>query len=215
VKTVLLDGAKAAEALREAADTVIAREPLLTKADQAIGDGDHGIGMARGFEAARQALAKLPPGPGPKAAFAAVGTAILSKSGGASGAIFGTLFQNIGKALGDEPADAAAFAAAWRAGALAVMSRGKAKLGDKTMVDALLPAVDALEATQSEGLVAAVRAAADASRRGAEETTKMQASMGRAKMLGERALGHIDPGALTMSFVFEGVAHALALEDRS
>jgi dihydroxyacetone kinase-like protein len=215
MKTMLLDGAKAAEVLREAAETVIAKEPILTKADQAIGDGDHGIGMARGFEAARQALAKLPPAPGPKAAFVAVGTAILSKSGGASGAIFGTLFQNVGKALGDEPAEVGEFAAAWRSGALAVVSRGKAKLGDKTMVDALLPAVDALEAKQSEGLAAAVRAAADASRRGAEETTNMLASMGRAKMLGERVLGHVDPGALTMSFVFEGMAHVLDLGDKS
>ena len=207
--TASIDGVTAAAMLRKAAETVIANEPVLTKADLAIGDGDHGIGMERGFKAALLALDKLGATPSPKAAFSAVGVAILSKAGGASGAVFGTLFQGTGKALGEEPADADGFAAALGAGADAVVARGKAKPGDKTMLDALLPAIGTLKAAGSKDLLEAVEAAAAAARQGAEATAGMIASTGRAKMLGQRSVGHVDPGALTMSFVFQGMALAL------
>ena len=208
--TTTIDGPGIAAMLRRASETVIANEPLLTKADQAIGDGDHGIGMARGFKAALVALDKLGTDPTPKAAFAAVGTAVLLSAGGASGAVFGTLFQGAGKALDSAAVDAATFAAALEAGAAAVMARGQAKAGDKTMLDALLPAIAALKAHGGEGFGTAIGAAAAAARHGARTTADMLAGTGRAKMLGARALGHVDPGALSMSFVFEGMEKALA-----
>jgi dihydroxyacetone kinase-like protein len=204
-----LNGEQVAQMLKAAAQCVIANEPALTKADQAIGDGDHGIGMARGFKAALAALDKLGAVATPKSAFSVVGMAVLSNAGGASGAIFGVFFQGAGKALGTEEIDAEALAKAIEAGADAVVARGKAKAGDKTMVDALLPAVEALKAQASGGVVAALRAAATASAAGAASTADMLASLGRARNLGERARGHVDPGALSISLVFEGMARAI------
>lgn len=206
--TTALNGAAVAAMLRSAAETVIANEAALTKADQAIGDGDHGIGMTRGFTAALTALDRLGEAPAPGAAFTAVGRAMLSATGGAAGAVFGTLFQGIGKAIATDTVDAVSLIEAFDAGAKAVMVRGKAKAGDKTMLDALLPAIDAM---RGGGDFAALGArAAAAARQGAAATSHMIANMGRAKMLGERALGHPDPGALSVSFVFAGMARFLA-----
>lgn len=205
-----LDGKQVAAMLRAAAETVIANEPALTKADQAIGDGDHGVGMARGFKAALAALERLGDAATPKSAFSAVGLAVLSTAGGASGAIFGTFFQGASKAISAEWIDAVALAEAVAAGADAVVARGKAKAGDKTMVDALLPAVDALKAHAPEGISTALHAAAVAAESGAASTVDMLANMGRAKNLGERARGHVDPGALSMSLVFRGMARAIS-----
>jgi dihydroxyacetone kinase-like protein len=195
------DGAAMTAMLRRAAERVIDAEPELTRADQAIGDGDHGLGMARGFNAAVGALDGLADGVTPGAAFSAVGRAVLTKAGGASGAVFGSFFSGVGKALGDAAeVDEAGLAVGLRAGAEAVMARGKAKAGDKTMLDALLPAVEAMEG--GGGL----KAAAEAAARGAEATAAMQATTGRAKSLGARSVGHPDPGALSMRFILEGMA---------
>ena len=181
--------------LRAAAANVIASELILTKADQAIGDGDHGVGMARGFKAALLALDKQEDEQSPAKIFAAFGTAILSSAGGASGAVFGTFFRGTGKSLTSESVDLAAMAAAFDDGARAVMTRGCAKPGDKTMLDALAPAIDALKQARAEPAAGAFRSAAAAARRGAEATADMIASTGRAKMLGQRSIGFIDPGA--------------------
>jgi dihydroxyacetone kinase-like protein len=205
-----LNGAAVAGMLRGAAELVIARESFLTKADQAVGDGDHGIGMTRGCRAALVALDKLGEAPTPKAAFSAVGGAILAGTGGAAGAVFGTFFRAAGNAIAADSIDREALALALSEGAKAVMARGKAKPGDKTMLDALLPAIESLRQAEASDFGTLVELAAAAARQGAEATANMVASMGRAKMLGERALGHPDPGALSVSFLFEGMASYLA-----
>ncbi len=208
--TQTLDAAHLADMLRAAAEDVIANEPVLTKADQAIGDGDHGIGMARGFKAALLALDKHDSEQSPAQVFAAFGSAILLNAGGASGAVFGTFFKGVGKALTSELVELNSLAAAFDEGAKAVMARGNAKPGDKTMLDALAPAVEALDHAQAEPPARAFQIAAAAARRGAEATSDMIASTGRAKMLGQRSIGFIDPGALSMAFVFEGMARCLS-----
>jgi phosphoenolpyruvate---glycerone phosphotransferase subunit DhaL len=197
-------------ALIAGARAVIDGEARLTKADQAIGDGDHGIGMARGFSAGIRALEALSDDAAPAAAFTALGRAILTTAGGASGAVFGTLFGAAGKALDGRDLDTASLAAALRAGLDAVMARGGARPGQKTMLDALAPAVASLEADAGVGLAAALDGAAAAARQGAAATASMPAAMGRAKMLGDRALGHEDPGAITVSIFLKGVADHFA-----
>ncbi len=208
-----LSGVTVSNVLRGAAESVIANESLLTQADQAIGDGDHGIGMARGFKAALAALDALGEAATPQSAFSVFGRAILSTAGGASGVEFGTLFQGVGRSLaGRARVDSESLVAAFDAGAAAVMARGGAKSGDKTMLDALLPAIRALSDSSPAGLKAAFAAAASAANDGAAATAEMLAGTGRAKMLGQRSLGHVDPGAMTMSFVFAGMASVLKTE---
>jgi dihydroxyacetone kinase-like protein len=205
-----LDGAAVAAMLRSAAELVIAKEPVLTKADQAIGDGDHGIGMARGCKAALAALDGIGDATTPKAAFIAVGRAILASTGGAAGAVFGTFFQATGKAIAADSVDREGLAFAFDEGAKAVMTRGKAKPGDKTMLDAVLPAIESLRDGGDADFAVLGQRAAAAARRGAKATANMVAGTGRAKMLGQRAVGHPDPGALSVSFLFEGMAISLA-----
>lgn len=205
-----LDGAAVAAMLRSAAEFVIANEPVLTKADQAIGDGDHGIGMARGCKAALASLELLGDAATPKAAFIAVGRAILAGTGGAAGAVFGTFFQAAGKAIIADAIGREDLAFAFDEGVKAVMARGKAKPGDKTMLDAVVPAIASLRESEEADFAVLGRRAAAAARRGAEATTDMIAATGRAKMLGQRAIGHPDPGALSVSFLFEGMALSLA-----
>jgi dihydroxyacetone kinase-like protein len=193
-------------ALESAADLILSETETLTRADQAIGDGDHGIGMARGFNAVKAALPAC--GPGVPAVLEAVGKALMLKVGGSSGAIFGTLFLSGSKALAGGPLDAEGFARFLEAGLEGVQKRGNAKVGDKTLVDALAPAAAAArlhaEASLRECLTAAARAAHD----GMERTRDMVATLGRAKTLGERSLGHIDPGAMSMTLLLRGLATA-------
>ncbi len=201
-----LTAACLADMLRCAAEEVIANEPILTRADQAIGDGDHGVGMARGFRAALLALDGQVGERDPGKVFAAFGNAILTNAGGASGAVFGTFFKGVGKALTSQAVDLKAMAAAFDEGARAVMARGNARPGDKTMLDALMPAVAALELARTEAPARAFELAAIAAQKGAEATSDMIAGIGRAKMLGQRSVGFVDPGALSMAFVFAGMA---------
>jgi phosphoenolpyruvate---glycerone phosphotransferase subunit DhaL len=191
-----------------AATQVTAAKDLLTKADQVIGDGDHGIGMARGCEAIRLKLEGQTFAT-PGAVFIASGQAMMMSVGGSSGAIFGTLFSATGKHLGDVPLlTATLFANALAEGLAAVQKRGGAKVGDKTLVDALAPAsVAALQNTHGS-LADALQAAATAATQGAEHTKDFVATLGRAKTLGERSLGHIDPGALSLSIWLTGMAAA-------
>lgn len=198
-------------ALAAAAEAVVAARDTLTRADQAIGDGDHGIGMARGFRAFADALGKLE-GEDASASLQAGGRALMMTSGGASGAIFGTFFSAAGKALppGDPP-EAAALAQAFAAGLQAVKDRGRAKAGDKTMIDAAEPAVAALLAAAPAGdLAAGLAAMAQAARAGMEATRDMVATTGKARALGDRSLGHPDPGAMTFTFWCEALAARLA-----
>lgn len=189
--------------LIRACEAIVAAQDDLTAADQAIGDGDHGLGMARGFKAARIAL-ETKPAATPGELFKLVGMAILSTAGGASGAVFGTLFLGAAKALDGATLDAASYAKALQAGASAVMARGGAKAGDKTMLDALVPA--AVAASTATNFESALAAAAEAARSGAAATANMIATTGKAKTLGQRSLGHRDPGAISMSIILAALA---------
>lgn len=190
--------------MQAVAEAIIASVDQLSEADRATGDGDHGVGMRRAFEAAGEALAGLENAT-PESVMKAVGTAIMAKGGGASGAIFGTLFRSGAKALeGRDRLDAEGFSAFLAAAADAVQKRGGAAPGQKTMIDALVPAARAAAEAGwlDESLAAAARAAAD----GAEATRGMLATTGKARSLGERSLGHIDPGALSVSIILQAMA---------
>ncbi|MEV1069586.1 dihydroxyacetone kinase subunit DhaL [Streptomyces sp. NPDC050263] len=172
----------------------------LTALDSPIGDADHGSNLRRGFAAVTVALEKEAPGT-PGAVLVLAGRTLISTVGGASGPLYGTLLRRTGKALGDADAvDEARFAEALRTGVDAVMQLGGAAPGDKTMIDALVPAVDAL----TDGFGAA-RAAAE---QGAEATTPLQARKGRASYLGERSIGHQDPGATSSALLIAALGEA-------
>ncbi|MGW1362432.1 dihydroxyacetone kinase subunit DhaL [Streptomyces chartreusis] len=173
----------------------------LTALDSPIGDADHGSNLQRGFTAVTAAVEKENPQT-PGAVLTLAGRQLISTVGGASGPLYGTLLRRTGKALGDAgEVSESQFAEALRAGVDAVMTLGGAAPGDKTMIDALLPAVDAL----GDGFVAA-RAAAE---EGALATTPLQARKGRASYLGERSIGHQDPGATSSALLIAGLAEAV------
>ncbi|MFD9394005.1 dihydroxyacetone kinase subunit DhaL [Streptomyces sp. NPDC060000] len=172
----------------------------LTALDSPIGDADHGSNLRRGFTAVSTVLEKEAPET-PGAVLVLAGRQLISTVGGASGPLYGTLLRRTGKALGDAAeVDEARFAEALRAGVDAVMQLGGAAPGDKTMIDALVPAVDAL----SHGFGAA-RVAAE---QGAEATTPLQARKGRASYLGERSIGHQDPGATSAALLIAALTDA-------
>ena len=185
----------------------------LTHLDSAIGDADHGINLVRGFTAAVAAGAdKAPDTPG--ALLTLVGNTLISKVGGASGPLYGTAFRRAGKALGTEPEVAAdALGAALQAALDGVQGLGAAAEGDKTMVDALAPAVRAYQQALAAGatIAAAAQAAAAAADKGAEATIPMQALKGRASYLGPRSVGHQDPGATSTALLLAALAAVLAV----
>lgn len=183
------------------------REELVAL-DTAIGDGDHGTNMNRGMTKALERLGAAEQAD-PGAVLKTVAMALVSTVGGAAGPLYGTLFLQMGNALaGQEEVDLPAFADAWRKGLEGVQARGKAQPQDKTMVDALIPAVEALEGASDldEGL----RAAAQAAQEGMKATTPLVARKGRASYLGERSEGHQDPGATSTYYLFKSAAEALA-----
>lgn len=196
--TTGLDAAAAAAMLRAVAHAVIANTDRLTDADLAIGDGDHGIGMRRGFEAALVALDAPPPGI--DGAFRATGMAIMANTGGAAGAVFGTVFTAGAKAFaGEAEISAASFRRFLDDAQAAVARRGGVTEGQKTMLDALAHAARA--AAGAPDLEAAIRAAAEGALEGVEATKAMVATTGKARSLGERSLGHPDPGAISLSII--------------
>lgn len=183
----------------------------LTRLDSEIGDADHGSNMARGLDAV---VAKLDAAPAsPTELFKTVGMTLVSTVGGASGPLYGTLFLRMGPALAEaDPVDATALGAALRAGVDGVIARGKAEVGDKTMIDALSPALDAWDSAARDGAspAAAARAAAEAAARGRDATEPLVARKGRASYLGERSAGHLDPGAASATLLLEALRDALA-----
>lgn len=195
--------------IRAFRDAVHEHKDELTRLDSEIGDADHGSNMARGLDAV---VAKLDPVPATAAdLFKTVGMTLVSSVGGASGPLYGTLFLRMGPPLaGDGEADAASLGAALRAGVEGVVARGKAELGDKTMIDALSPALDAWDAAAADGPAAAARAAADAAARGRDATEPLVARKGRASYLGERSAGHVDPGATSATLLLEALRDTLA-----
>jgi phosphoenolpyruvate---glycerone phosphotransferase subunit DhaL len=184
------------------ARAVIADAEELTRLDQQIGDGDHGLNMKRGFEAVLETLDAIAAKPLPEA-LKAVGTTLVLKVGGASGPLYGTLFLALGKALPDAPPLVPALADAFAAAVEAVKARGKSQEGQKTMLDVLVPVAAALRAPGGDGdLVARIRTTAlDA----AEATRPMKAIRGRASFLGDRSIGHVDPGARSSALMIAAV----------
>jgi len=181
----------------------------LTVLDSAIGDADHGINMDRGFSAVRELLPQLD-GEDPGTLAKQVGMKLISTVGGASGPLYGTFFLRLGTALGNaEQIAPAALASAFRAGLDGVVSRGKAGPDDKTMVDAMTPAVEALENGAEHDLAAALDAAAAAAAEGRDRITPLVARKGRASYLGDRSAGHMDPGAASTTILFESLRDAL------
>ncbi len=188
------------------ADKIIANKPYLTEVDSAIGDGDHGIGMAGGMQKAKKQLLKMQGEKDVYALFEAAGKAMLMSMGGASGVIFGSLYLAGAKDM--EPKEVLSgddLAVMERKSLGAIQERGKAKVGDKTMVDALVPAVEALEATKGKSLLEMLQAAEEGARQGMENTKKYVAKFGRAKSLMERAIGHQDAGATSVYLIFQGM----------
>jgi dihydroxyacetone kinase-like protein len=188
------------------------KKQWLTELDSAIGDADHGINMDRGL---RAVIDKIGDAPGGAVGdlFKTVGMTLVSTVGGASGPLYGTFFLRFaGKAADVESVTGEELSAALRAGYEGVVARGKAELGDKTMVDAMLPALDAYDAALAApgaSVAAAASAAAHAAADGRDATTPLVARKGRASYLGERSAGHTDPGAGSTALLFETLAAAL------
>lgn len=202
-----LDSAEVKTMLLAVADAVIAAEPALSEADRNLGDGDHGLGMQRGFQAVQAKLASMDAAEGIDKLLSATGMAMMSSMGGASGAIFGTLFRDGGKALaGRTEFDGAALAVFLRAACDGVMARGKAKPGDKTMVDALHPAAEKAGEVAGLGIGEALAAVAGAAEAGRDLSSGMVATLGRARTLGEASVGHPDAGACSVAVIFRAMS---------
>ncbi|UAL48025.1 dihydroxyacetone kinase subunit L [Sutcliffiella horikoshii] len=192
-------------------DKVMESKPLLTRIDSAIGDGDHGIGMSVGFTKAEENL-RANEFTTVNDVFKTVGMSMISSMGGASGIIFGTMF--VGGIKGLEPKDSLdlpLLAGIFEKALEAIKLRGKADLGDKTMIDAFQPAVEALKesAAERKSLVEGIRNAESAALQGVESSKDYIAKFGRAKSLGERAIGHQDAGATTVSIIFRAMKESL------
>lgn len=188
---------------------VLANQEYLTELDSAIGDADHGANMARGMNAVAE---KLTTPDAVDSLFKTVGMALVSSVGGASGPLYGTFFLRIGTTAGPVAAlDGGTLSAALRAGLAGVIARGKAEPGDKTMVDAMAPALDALDAALASGadLADATATASTAAQAGRDDTEDLVARKGRASYLGERSVGHVDPGATSTVYLFQALAGAL------
>ncbi|TQK18101.1 dihydroxyacetone kinase DhaL subunit [Microbacterium sp. SLBN-154] len=198
--------------LRRAAAALSENADYLTQLDSAIGDADHGTNMNRGFTAITAKLDAGSPADIP-ALFKTVGMTLISSVGGAAGPLYGTFFLEMGK---NSPPDGEMSAAdvekALRAGVAGVVARGHAEVGDKTMIDALDPAIEALSASVASGASAAdaVTAAAEAAQEGSDATEPLVARKGRASYLGERSAGHIDPGSVSAAILLRTMSEALS-----
>jgi phosphoenolpyruvate---glycerone phosphotransferase subunit DhaL len=198
-------------------ELVTVNRSYLTELDSAIGDADHGANMTRGMTAVMAKIgAAREVGPGPVAVdelFKLVGMTLVTSVGGASGPLYGTFFLRFGMTSGAVSAlDGASLGATLRAGLDGVVARGKAELGDKTMFDAMSPAIDAWDAAVAAGssLAVASGAALDAATAGRDATEPLVARKGRASYLGERSIGHLDPGATSTALLFESLRDALS-----
>jgi dihydroxyacetone kinase-like protein len=188
-------------------DAVHEHGAYLTELDSAIGDADHGVNLIRGMDAV---MAAVDAAPGtPSELLKKVGMTLVTSVGGASGPLYGTFFLRGAAAAGDAASlDGAALLAVLRAGLEGIVARGKAEPGDKTMYDALAPAFDAFEKSLASGadVGSAARAAAGAAADGRDATEPLVALKGRASYLGERSVGHIDPGAASSALLLEALA---------
>ena len=191
-------------------EALIEHRVELTELDSAIGDGDHGTNLTRGAAAASAKVDAEHP-EYLDDLFRLIGMTLISSVGGASGPLYGTFFLRVSLSAGHrQELTPAQLADALEAGLGGILDRGKPELDDKTMYDALEPAVRAFRANLSQGPAAAARAAADAAAAGRDATADLIARKGRASYLGERSLGHIDPGAASAALIFQALAEALA-----
>lgn len=209
-----LDTGWAVRWLRRCAEVVAENRVALIELDRVIGDGDHGENMDRGFQAIVEKLdAETPATPG--AVFKLAAMTLMSKVGGAAGPLYGTAFLRAGTTVGDaEVLDSRLLAAALTAARDGVVARGKAEVGEKTMVDAWTPAVDAAAAAAAadESPAAVLAAAATAAEAGSASTDPLIARKGRASYLGERAIGHRDPGSVSSALLLRAAADTAAGE---
>ena len=204
-----LDAAWARRWIELAAADIAEQRDYLVDLDRAIGDGDHGENMDRGFKAAVEALEQAQPGSVAEV-LKTVAKTLMSTVGGAAGPLYGTAFLRASKAVGDGDLDGAGVAAVI-AGALdGIQARGKATAGEKTMVDAWTPALEAARAAAESGgdPAAVLEAAATAAEAGAAATEPLRATKGRASYLGERSIGHLDPGAVSTSLILRAAVRA-------
>jgi dihydroxyacetone kinase-like protein len=207
-----VDAMQTARWMRECSAAIAAQKDYLTQLDAAIGDADHGVNMTRGFAAVESKMDELDGGTPPGKLLVAAGQTLVSTVGGASGPLWGTALRRAGKAMGEaEQVDAAMLAEALQAAVAGVVELGAAQPGDKTMVDALQPAVDALRAGVDGGgsLPQALAEATAAAEQGMRETVPMLARKGRASYLGERSIGHQDPGATSAALIVAALERAL------
>jgi dihydroxyacetone kinase-like protein len=192
-------------------DLVTEKQSYLTELDSAIGDADHGANMTRGMTAVMEKIGAAPASAVDEL-FKSVGMTLVTSVGGASGPLYGTFFLRFGMTAGSvESLDGATFAAALHAGLDGVVARGKAEAGDKTMFDAMAPALAAWDETLGGGgdLVASASAAFAAAEAGRDATEPLVARKGRASYLGERSAGHLDPGATSTTLLFQALAETL------
>jgi dihydroxyacetone kinase-like protein len=211
VETVV-DAATVTRWMRNCAAVFVEQRDYLTQLDAAIGDADHGANMTRGFSAVEAKLDGLDGGTPPGKILVLAGSTLVSTVGGASGPLWGSAFRRAGKALGEQPsATGAELADALDAAVAAIVELGAAERGDKTMVDALAPAVDALRASLASGasLPDALAAARTAAEDGMRATVPMLARKGRASYLGERSIGHQDPGATSTALIVAALEQAV------
>lgn len=197
--------------IKAAREQILANQSLLSQLDSAVGDGDHGAAMLRAWDKAVGALAESP-GPDLKALFGKVAWAVMSCDGGSTGPLLGSFFMGMSEAAaGKTELGFADVVGLFEAGIAKMQKQSRARVGDKTMMDALLPALDALKAAPvSAGIAGALKQAAEAAAKGAEATKNMRAKFGRARHLGDRVLGHADPGATSVSLIFKGFGEAIA-----
>ena len=204
-----LDAAWALRWIELAAADVAEQRDYLVDLDRAIGDGDHGENMDRGFKAAVEALGQAQPGSIAEV-LKRVAKTLMSTVGGAAGPLYGTAFLRASKAAGDGELDGTGVAAVIAGALEGIQARGKATTGEKTMVDAWTPALEAARAAAESGSdpAAVLEAAATAAEAGAAATEPMRATKGRASYLGERSIGHLDPGAVSTSLILRAAVRA-------
>lgn len=200
-KTATMDKVDLKTLISATADTIAAHADELTALDQAIGDGDHGLNMKRGFEAVRAEAEAFAAKPLPEA-LKAIGTKLVMTVGGASGPLFGTLFMALGKGISAEP-DHANLAAAFGKAIEAVAARGKSQVGQKTMLDVLKPVHDAMLQGKTGAEIA------DVADNAAAATVPMKALRGRASFLGDRSIGHMDAGGRSVALLVRAVVESI------
>lgn len=197
--------------IRSAADKIRANRDELSKLDSATGDGDHGMTITRAMGIAEKVIEESEKKE-LKGLLKDVGWGVMGVDGGATGPLLGSFLMGLSNGVGEQDAiDCPTLAAMFEAGLAGVRRQSKAQIGDKTMMDALLPAVDAIRQAADAGksITGALQAAAEAAKKGAVSTKDFRAKFGRAKNLGDRTLGHQDPGATSMALIFQGFFEGL------